>query len=537
VTKKPVRRGATEPRPRRTGTIFRYQPAKPGEKLGHYVVRCSAPDGTRPLFHLDPSPESPKARATALHTAEGISESLFRTGEGAAPRRQRATRPGSDGETITDYADRWFKDRERRGLSSVGTDRSRFATHVEPVLGARPIRDVDRDEIRALVERMDDRVRQAKCSWTTAGKAWGLVTKLFSDACNAKTAALRVRPDNPTAGVPGPDRGERKAKQWLYPSEVSALLACPKVPQRWRRLYALAVYLYLRPGELAALDWADVNAAQRYVSVHQALDIRTSKIKATKTGITRKVPIHPALEPLLTAMREEFGDAGRVVQNEHENQGKKHDHGFPPLEDLAATLRTHLTRAGVERADLHDDRTGTKRVTFYDLRATGITWEVLAGTDHVRIMQRAGHRNFSTTQGYIREAEAVGLDAGAPFPTLPPELSQKLSQLEAAPAKLSISKKKRSVPKGIRTWSNPDFLRGFQHILKRSGAPILGVGEAKSATLGARSLDRSIAPLPSDALGAALGAALAGALERAAAAGEWDAVKALAAELAARRGG
>jgi len=31
--------------------------------------------------------------------------------------------------------------------------------------------------------------------------------------------------------------------------------------------------------------------------------------------------------------------------------------------------------------------------------------------------------------------------------------------------------------------------------------------------------------------------ALAGALERAAAAGEWDAVKALAAELAARRGG
>jgi integrase len=440
----------TSPRPRRSGTIFRYQPAKPGEKHGLYVVRCSAPDGTRPLFHLDPSPRSALAKASALRNAEHITEKLWTGGEGAAPRRERARRrAGAASETVSDYADRWFADRERRGLSSVGTDRSRFATHVEPALGVHPIREVDRDQVRALVERMDERVRQGECSWTTAGKAWGLVTKLFSDACNSKTATLRVRSDNPTAGVPGPDRGERKAKQWLYPSEVRALLECPEVPRRWRRLYALAIYLYLRPGELAALEWDDVNAEQRYVSVHQALDIRTSKVKATKTGITRKVPIHPKLEPLLKAMRKELGDAGRVVQNTHEN--KEAEHGFPPLEDLAATLRTHLRRAGVNRADLHDDRSTTKRVTFYDLRATGITWEVLAGTDHVRIMQRAGHRNFSTTQGYIREAEAVGIDAGAPFPALPPELSQKLSQPEQSSAKLSKLRKKLGVPKGIRT--------------------------------------------------------------------------------------
>jgi integrase len=208
---------------------------------------------------------------------------------------------------VADYAERWFKDRERRGLSSVGTDRSRFATHIEPVIGLRPVKELDRDEIRALVERLDDRVRLGELSWTTAGKAWGLVTKLFSDACESKTAALRVRTDNPAAGVPGPDRGERKAKQWLHPSEVAALLACPDVPQRWRRLYALAIYLYLRPGELAALEWADVNAVQNYVSVHQALDIRTGKVKPTKTGDTRKVPIHPALAPLLKAMRKEYG--------------------------------------------------------------------------------------------------------------------------------------------------------------------------------------------------------------------------------------
>lgn len=39
---------------------------------------------------------------------------------------------------------------------------------------------------------------------------------------------------------------------------------------------------------------------------------------------------------------------------------------------------------------------------MYDLRATGITWVALAGTDPLRIRQRAGHENFETTQGYIR---------------------------------------------------------------------------------------------------------------------------------------
>ena len=61
-------------------------------------------------------------------------------------------------------------------------------------------------------------------------------------------------------------------------------------------------------------------------------------------------------------------------------------------------------------------------MTFYDLRATGITWEVLAGTDHVRIMQRAGHTNFTTTLAYIRLVEALDFHGCAPFPELPKSL-------------------------------------------------------------------------------------------------------------------
>jgi integrase len=93
--------------------------------------------------------------------------------------------------------------------------------------------------------------------------------------------------------VRGPDRGAKTGKQWRYPDEVTALLGCGEVPLRWRRLYALPVDLYVRPGEHAALEWKDVDVERSFVHVHQALDVRTGLVKATKTGITRRVPIQP----------------------------------------------------------------------------------------------------------------------------------------------------------------------------------------------------------------------------------------------------
>ena len=280
---------------------------------------------------------------------------------------------GAPGETVATYADRWFDDRERRGLSSVEHDRGRLTLHVMHILGALPIVAVSRDNLRTLVEDLDGKVLRSDLHWNTAKKVWGLVTKPFSDACKSKATSLRVRSDNPATDVRVPDQGEAKAKQWLYPNEAEALLACEKVPLRWRRLYALAIYLYLRPGELAALEWCDV-------------DLTHNK---------------------------DAGGKGRVVQNDHDN--KKFEHGMPPLEDLAPTLREHLERADVTRADPSAERATTKRITFYALRATRITWEVLAKFWRRRrsltIMQRAGHKNLSTTQRDPRHCreEAVPL--------------------------------------------------------------------------------------------------------------------------------
>ena len=96
---------------------------------------------------------------------------------------------------------------------------------------------------------------------------------------------------------------------------------------------------------------------------------------------------------------------------------------MPDHEDRAILLRQHLQTAQVTRAELFESDAHRKHVTFHDLRATGITWSAVRGDDPLRIKQRAGHKAFSTTEGYIREAENLREGFGEPFPTLPAELT------------------------------------------------------------------------------------------------------------------
>ncbi len=249
-------------------------------------------------------------------------------------------------------------------------------------------------------------------SWKTAQEIWSATRCLFRSAARNKNRALRVRPDDPTEGVEPPDRGPRKAKQYLYPSEARRLLACKEVPLAFRRAAALCMYLYLRPGELDALTGGDVDLEHGIVHVHRATCGRTGRLKEVKTGEARRVPIEPELTPLLEVMHAESGGTGKIAALRGIN------------DNLARRLRHFLTVAGVTREELFVKGDPTRKaITYYDLRATGITWMALRNDNPMAIKQRAGHRRFETTEGYIREAENLrAANAGEPFPPLPASL-------------------------------------------------------------------------------------------------------------------
>ena len=395
---------------RRTGTIEWH-----GD---HWDARVTLVDGARPRFCLAPELGDGEARKQAqglatMAIAEGATmprAAAAGAGPGSAGKAARSEGRGAATETVGAYAERWLAERDLRGLSCVRDDRSRLRTHVLPMLGTKPIAEVSRDDVEDIVDALDLKVRDGKLAWLTAGHVWRMVTKLFSDAQSSKARALRVRSDSPCAGVRGPDRGVMKAKVYLYPSEFVALVSCEAVPLAWRRLFALAVYLFARAGELEALRWEDVDLARGIIHIHRAIDRTRGRVKATKTGTPRRFALGPEILPLLRAIRAEQPEVEQVLPE------------MPDVNTLAKTLRRWLQEAGVDRADLFANDATRKHLTFHDLRATGITWMAVRGDDPLRIKSRAGHASFSTTEGYIREAEQVREGFGEIFPSLPRSL-------------------------------------------------------------------------------------------------------------------
>ena len=177
------------------------------------------------------------------------------------------------------------------------------------------------------------------------------------------------------------------------------------------RYYALAVYLMARAGEVKALDWADVDLVRGVVHIHASVNRETGETTTTKSGESRRLPLEKELLPLLTAMHKTAKGKGLVL-------------GLDGTEThLARQLRYHLEVAGITRAELLHDDANRQAMTFHGLRATGVTWAAARGDDSLRIKQRAGHKSFSTTEIYIREAENLSDAFGVVFPSLPESLN------------------------------------------------------------------------------------------------------------------
>jgi len=389
-----------------TGTVRVLQ----GEKGPQWHAKWTRADGTRTEWE----PLPPEIDVADVACAKAKAASM-------APRVRQASAGGGPVETVAHYAKRWHEWRTGRGLRCVTEDRTRIA-HALPTIGHLPIGDVTRDDLKRLVVELDAKVQRGftekpdetrrPFGWKTADCVWGVVRSLFRDAQRAKRPDLCIREDNPADGIAGPDRGVRKAKTYLWPSEFLTLVSCERVPLRWRRLFALAVYTYARAGELAALEWVgDVDLDHGTIHVHRSKDDQRKRgTNPTKSNTARRVSIEPNLRPLLFAMHAETKGRGNVVQI--------------PRDGLSDKLRFYLRRAGIERADLFKTDATRKAITFHDLRATGITWCAVRGDEALKISQRAGHADFETTRIYLREAENLSQGFGAVFPVLPVALQE-----------------------------------------------------------------------------------------------------------------
>jgi len=382
---------------------------------GAWHARVTMPDGKRPWVRMPGIAQDDKA--TAIRMASVMSSAARTTGAVPAVRE----------ETVTEWFRRWRDVRIGEGISDAKKQHSQFTLYVAPTIGALPIKSVTKEDMKAVVARLDATVKDpsTRFSWKTAQNVWSFVARAFKDACDSKTDAIVVLKSNPAEGVRGPDKGTKVSKQYLYPNELRMLLECEAVPLWRRRVYAMAVYTYMRAGELDVLDWSDVDLEHRIIRVHQSRDRSRpkSKVGSTKTDVDRRVTIEPSLLPMLLAMADE-SRRGRVLRMP---PGGGSD-GESPL------LREDLLKAGVTRQALHVTRKTTKRITFHDLRATGITWAAIRGDDALKIMSRSGHVTHSTMLIYVREAEVLRETGsfGVVFERLPDALTNRPSNVQSS---------------------------------------------------------------------------------------------------------
>jgi integrase len=110
-------------------------------------------------------------------------------------------------------------------------------------------------------------------------------------AFNVAIRTQRFNGSNPVSKVPK-RKIPRKLPDYLRPEEVVPVLA--NVPDRWRCLFAAALYTGMRKGELLGLRKEDIDLGARLITIR-----RSHERDTTKGGHADAVPIAAELSPYL----------------------------------------------------------------------------------------------------------------------------------------------------------------------------------------------------------------------------------------------
>jgi len=144
----------------------------------------------------------------------------------------------------------------------------------------------------------------------------------------------------------------------------------------------MAVLTGCRNGELNALLWADVDWENREINLTKSYNTATKKVKSTKAGYWRKIPISNELLSLLTEIKADAGNRKEILP-----RLPRWDQG-----EQARILREFC--AGI----------GLPSIKFHTLRACFATQLIRNGVPPIQIQKICGWRDLETMQRYIRLA-------------------------------------------------------------------------------------------------------------------------------------
>lgn len=287
-------------------------------------------------------------------------------------------------ETLGEYLDRWLAESAAPRIAPRTLEgyRASLDKWVRPALGARRL-----DQLRPLdIQGLYTRIHE------TASAHAVVHTHRPLSAALRQAVRWRMLPSNPAEGVRLPREPRREMCALTAPQ--AAALQRELSTRRRGLVFVFALATGMRPGEIQALRWADLDFEHGAASVRQSLVLLKGgawEFGEPKTKLSRRTIPLPA--QLVTALRRH-----RAAQAEHRLQlGDAYldlDLVFAsetggPLD--AQNLAQRVLKKALKAAGLPD------RFRFYDCRHTCATLLLQAGENPKVVSERLGHSTIAFT--------------------------------------------------------------------------------------------------------------------------------------------
>lgn len=270
--------------------------------------------------------------------------------------------------------------------------------HSSPALRGTALRDLTTAALNTYVAELRERVSDH----THRKLAPRTVQIFFNIVRAALNAAVRQRviPANPAAGVfVKGGSATSKVGQALSQEEVDRFLAHDP-EDRLHALWVTAVYTGMRPAEVLALRWDDIDFDSAMLRVRRAL-VRVGKemfYGPCKAGSERDVPMDPEL---VSALR-------RHRKRQAEERLRLGEGWVDPTLVFTHQMGGALDRHNVAKAFRARLKAAKLRpVRWYDLRHSFGTHLVRAGVDAKTVAQLMGHRNVTLTLTHYTHPDAA----------------------------------------------------------------------------------------------------------------------------------
>jgi integrase len=259
--------------------------------------------------------------------------------------------------TFEEYAEKWLSGYVEANLkpATCCSYKSGLKIHLLPVFGAMPINEITREAVKEFLYEKKATGLSAR-SVELIGVTLGVI---FNHA--KEDGIVMVNPAEKIGKVIKVEKGKRHVADFLTVEELGLFLrTARKHYPRFYPAFALAALTGMRRGEVAALQWDDIDWHGKFIVVQR--NEWLGRILSPKNGKTRRVDASDQLLAILQehrrSMAAESLRLGRPMSEYmFENEAKKdEDRGGFSSGYLWEVFKKILKKAGMRSVRLHDLR-------------------------------------------------------------------------------------------------------------------------------------------------------------------------------------